>query len=52
MITSERIAWALAVVCCVGLPLFSTEPALALAGGGALLLAWWRISRRGGEGRS
>ena len=49
----ERIGWLLAVVCCVGLPLLSDEPALALVGGGALLLAWLLIAPwRGGEGRS
>ena len=53
MTTSERIAWLLALLLCVGLPLLSTEPELALAGGGALLLAWWLIAPwRGGEGRS
>jgi len=31
--TAERLGWLLAVVCCIGLPLLSEEPELALAGG-------------------
>ena len=45
MITSERIGWLLAIGCCVILPLFSDEPALALAGGGALALLFWGVKR-------
>ena len=51
MTRPERLGWLLAGVCCVGLPLFSDEPALALAGGGALALAWLLIApSMGGEG--
>ena len=60
MTTSERIGWLLALFLCVGLPLALDygHPTreyrdLALAGGGALLLAWWLIAPwRGREGRS
>ena len=44
MTTPERVSWLLAIVGCVGLPLFSDEPALALAGAGALAVLAWRIA--------
>ena len=41
---AERIGGALAIGCCVILLLFSDEPALALAGAGALVVLAWRIA--------
>ena len=45
MITSERIAWALAMFLCVILPLALELYGLALAGGGALALLWWVLRK-------
>lgn len=45
MTTSDRIAWALAGLLCVVLPLATDEPGLALAGGGALAVLAWLLRK-------
>lgn len=40
---AEKISWALAAVICIGLPLLTDEPGLALAGAAALAVLAWRL---------
>ena len=47
MTNSERIAWALGAVICVGLPLALGYHGLAVVGGGALAVLWWLLRRDG-----
>lgn len=45
MITSDRVSWLLALVCCVIIPQALGYYALALAGGGSLAVLAWVLRR-------
>jgi len=46
---AQHLGWLLAVLICVGLPLLTDEPGLALPGAGGLAVLWWRVNRGSNE---
>ena len=45
MTRSDKLAWLLALVICLVIPLAMGYYGLALAGGGGLAVLWWRVKR-------